>query len=149
VEAAVVTRGFFRRWAEYRQLIRFLAFLSFPVVDVQQLRAHDDLAWRMLAAGDASRAEWFEKLRTPSGESCCKASDCRRTEAEWRGDTQGWWANVDGNWRPIPADKVLKAPRTIDGFAYVCIGEGSRGDFKSVSSLPGVIYCFVPPDMGF
>jgi hypothetical protein len=33
----------------------------------RHLNAHDDLTWQMLAGGDASRAEWFEKLKTLSG----------------------------------------------------------------------------------
>jgi hypothetical protein len=137
---------------------RFFLLLTFAflVVDVGHSNAHDDLAWQMLADNDASRAEWFEKLKTSSGESCCNLSDCRQTQAEWRGDTDGWWAVVQGTWRPIPADKVLTSPRSIDGAAYICMGKDSRGDgqnsdanmSENVPSLLGAIYCFVPPDLG-
>jgi hypothetical protein len=128
----------------------------FLLAEATRLQAHDDLARRRLADGDASRAEWFETLKTPSGESCCNLSDCSQIPAEWRGDTEGWWVLVSGAWRPVPADKVLTYPRSIDGAAYLCMGSGSRGDApaglgsvsRSISSLLGVIYCFVPPDLG-
>jgi hypothetical protein len=137
---------------------RFVLVLAcaFLLVETRHLKAHDDLTWQMLAGGDASRAEWFEKLKTPSGESCCNLSDCRQTRAEWRGDTDGWWAIVNGTLRPIPADKVLTSPRSIDGTAYICMGKDSRGGSHDtdgnpsgdVSSLLGAIYCFVPPALG-
>jgi hypothetical protein len=124
--------------------------------EITHLKAHDDLALRLLADGDPSRAEWFETLKTPSGESCCNLSDCSQITAEWRGDTDGWWVLVLGAWRPVPADKVLTSPRSIDGAAYLCMGSGSRGDdpaelesaSRGVPSLLGAIYCFVPPDLG-
>jgi hypothetical protein len=139
---------------QVRRKHSFLLTLALALLPIEasQLHAHDDLAWRLLADGDESRAEWFERLKTPAGESCCTLRDCRRTTAEWRGDTEGWWILVNGWWRPVPADKVLKSPRSIDGGAYVCMGEDSRGDMRdtlgSPTSLPGQIYCFVPPDLG-
>ena len=137
------------------RLVLVLTFTSL-LVDVRYLNAHDDLAWQMLADNDASRAEWFEKLKTPSGGSCCNLSNCRQARAEWRGDTEGWWVLANGTWRPIPADKVLAAPQSIDGDAYVCMGKDSRGATHdsdgnvsgNVPSLLGAIYCFVPPDLG-
>jgi hypothetical protein len=125
------------------------------LIETGYLHAHDDLAWQMLAGGDASRAEWFETLRTPSGEPCCSLSDCRQTRAEWRGDTGGWWVLVGGAWRPVPADKVLTSPKSIDGAAYLCSGRDSRGNpdgdtsaSGNVTLVLGAIYCFVPPDLG-
>ena len=136
----------------------FLLALTLPFVLVggPPLHAHDDLALRMLAHGDASRAEWFETLRTPSGASCCSLSDCRSTPAEWRGDTEGWWALVDGAWRAVPADKIVTWPKSIDGAAYLCAGLDSRGEpsdgvgsrLGNIPPLLGAIYCFVPPDLG-
>jgi hypothetical protein len=142
-------------WNGPRRLVPVLT-LAFLLVAVRHLHAHDDLAWRMLADGDVSRAEWFETLKTPSGESCCSVSDCRKIRAVWRGDTEGWWANVNGTWRPIPAEKVLTSPRSIDGAAYICMGNDSPGSSPdrrdplrgNVPSLLGAIYCFVPPEPG-
>jgi hypothetical protein len=84
------------------------------------------------AAGD--RASWFHSLRQPqTGMSCCDVADCHATEADWRG--HGWWAKVDGEWEPVPGEKLLKKT-SIDGRAYVCSGPQH------------VIYCFVPPVLG-
>jgi hypothetical protein len=133
---------------------RFVILLTFAflAVEAKYLHAHDDLARQMLANGDRSRAEWFEKLKTPSGESCCNLNDCRQTRAEWRTETEGWWALVNGRWRPIPADKVLASPRSIDGAAYLCMGRelpyGHGSLTGNVTPLLGAIYCFVPPDLG-
>jgi hypothetical protein len=133
--------------------VRLVLVLTFALllIEAEQVHAHDDLTWRMLSSGDVSRAEWFETLRTPSGAPCCSLSDCRQTQAEWRGDTEGWWALVAGSWRPIPADKVLASPRSIDGAAYLCIAKGTHdgGDmFGRITTMLSPIYCFVPPDLG-
>jgi len=114
---------------------------------------HDTLAKQMMANGDSSRADWFKSLQTPHGVPCCDQADCRRATAEWRGSTNNWWVFVNGSWRPVPNDLVLKSPHSIDGDAYVCMGEDSLGDTRHAMSglvgpLPGQIYCFVPPDSG-
>lgn len=84
------------------------------------------------------RGSWFKSLKQPgSGFSCCDISDCRRTDAEWRGE--GWTAiskGAGGAWVVIPPDKVLDQPKSLDGDAYLC------------ESPNGRIYCFVPPDIG-
>jgi hypothetical protein len=96
-------------------------------------------------AATRSRGEWFKSLIQPGtgGAPCCDIADCKRTNAEWRKD--GWWAEVQGVWRPIPALSVLKSPRSIDGEAYVCSGDTTYSDRHSLEPR---IYCFVPPDMG-
>jgi hypothetical protein len=82
-------------------------------------------------AGD--RHSWFEGLKMPgTAISCCDISDCRRTDADWRGGQ--WWATVNGMWTPIPPAKEL-TKRSIDGDAYVCAGPNRT------------VYCFVRPDM--
>ena len=79
------------------------------------------------------RGAWFRGLKQPvTGASCCDISDCRRTEAEWKNGQ--WWADVQGEWTPIPQEKLLNKA-SIDGDAYVCSGFARR------------IYCFVPPTM--
>lgn len=115
--------------------------------------AHDALAMQMLANGDSSRADWFKSLQTPRGVPCCDQRDCHRATAEWRGSTESWWVFVNGGWRPVPNDVVLKSPHSIDGDAYICMGKDSIGDTRHAMSglvgpLPGQIYCFVPPDNG-
>ena len=97
------------------------------------------------------RAEWFRALKTPAGQSCCDLGDCRQVHAEWRSDTQGWWAAVNGKWRPVPAGKVLNSPPSIDGAAYLCVGtEAPVGSdvTQQVTTMLPPIFCFVPPDTG-
>jgi hypothetical protein len=79
------------------------------------------------------RGTWFKSLKQPiTGASCCDISDCKRADADWK-DGQ-WWADVQGQWTPIPKEKEL-TKTSIDGEAYVCSGYGRK------------IYCFVPPVM--
>lgn len=97
------------------------------------------------AATNRSRGDWFKSLMQPgtSDVSCCDISDCRRTVAEWQDGS--WWADVQGTWRPIPAESVLVSPKSIDGDAYVCSGEASRADRHFIEPK---IYCFIPPLLG-
>lgn len=108
----------------------------------------------LLASSSAfasERGDWFSSLKIPAtGGSCCDVSDCHQTEAEFRG--KAWWAKVEGLWTEIPREKVLVNPKTLDGEAYVCnsasrAGSGT-GSTTSQPSAP-IIYCFVPPTMGF
>ncbi|HVV94718.1 MAG TPA: hypothetical protein VHD15_15000 [Hyphomicrobiales bacterium] len=86
------------------------------------------------AHAEGDRASWFHSLRQPAtGMSCCDIADCHATQADWR--QGGWWAKVDGEWEPVPGEKLLKKT-SIDGQAYVCSGPEH------------VIYCFVPPVLG-
>ena len=86
------------------------------------------------SAGHAEdRGSWFKSLKQPlTGASCCDISDCRRAEADWKAGQ--WWADVQGEWTPIPKEKELKKS-SIDGDAYVCSGYGRK------------IFCFIPPTM--
>lgn len=93
------------------------------------------------AAAQQDRGSWFKSLRQPvTGASCCDISDCRQADAKWINKAPSkdwqWWAEVQGEWIPIPPEKVLKK-RSIDGEAYVCSGYDRR------------IYCFVPPNMDY
>lgn len=94
-------------------------------------------------AGEPNRGAWFKSLLMPGTKtSCCDVSDCKRTEAKWIGE--GWLANVQGHWRPIPKEKVLINPKSLDGDAYVC----SAPMVPSVAAN-ATIFCFIPPDMGY
>lgn len=104
-----------------------LRLLCVAVLGVQALAI-------MPASAEEDRAAWFKSLRQPvTGHSCCDISDCRRTDADWRGGQ--WWAVVGGEWTPIPPDKELEK-QSIDGDAYVCSSPSRR------------IYCFVRPTLG-
>jgi len=103
-------------------------------------------------AEDSARSRWFKSLLMPqTGNSCCDVSDCHQTRAEWRAGQ--WWALVEGKMAPIPPERVLSTPRSIDGEAYVCNGAGYSGE--GAASGPTTmqphdppIYCFVPPNLG-
>jgi len=91
------------------------------------------LAIAATSAHSEDRGSWFKSLRQPvTGASCCDIADCRQTKADWQKGQ--WWADVQGEWTPIPKEKEL-AKTSIDGEAYVCSGYDRR------------IYCFVPPIM--
>lgn len=85
--------------------------------------------------GNPEYSQWMRSLVRPdTGTSCCNFQDCRPTEADFR-DGQ-WWADVLGEWRPIPPEKVVKDPPSIDGEAWVC-------------AMNRTIFCFIPPAMGY
>lgn len=85
------------------------------------------------SAQSEDRGAWFKSLKQPkTGYSCCDISDCKRTDADWRGGQ--WWAMVKGEWTPIPPEKELDK-LSIDGDAYVCSSPTRR------------IYCFVKPNL--
>ncbi len=81
-----------------------------------------------------SVGQWLETLSQPTtGVSCCDISDCKATSAEWKAGQ--WWADVQGEKTPIPAEKVIVKTPSPTGEAFVCAGYARR------------IYCFVPPLM--
>jgi hypothetical protein len=108
----------------------------------------------------SERKAWFESLKPDDGGgSCCALGDCHRTEAVWRKKTNGWWAVVNGEWRPVPPSRVITKQQSIDGDAYVCNGEDHPDGISYYESScncivhtppsKGVIYCFVPPSTSF
>lgn len=110
---------------------------------------------------DPARAAFFHGLKQPGTDiSCCDISDCRKTRAEWKAG--GWRAEVlmpDGSkaWTAIPPSKVLLKPPSIDGEAYLCQSKGNvagpaysdSGGLTQRSASDPIIYCFIPPVMGF
>jgi hypothetical protein len=100
---------------------------------------------------------FFKSLRRPDGQgSCCSLDDCRQTEAKLRDGR--WFAIVEGKWREVPPEKVLTAPLSIDGEAYICHGDSWPGGTMftpypggAVYTPPydGAIFCFIPPIPGY
>ena len=91
--------------------------------------------------------DFYHGLKQPdTGIGCCDISDCRAIkDYEIRGDQ--WWALADTIrhgpiWIPIPPNKILaprERPPGIDpDEAILCAGLSS-----------GIIFCFLPPEMGF
>lgn len=82
---------------------------------------------------DPSLAPWFQGLRQPgTGVSCCSMADCRATD--YRPGADGYEALIEGEWMPVPPDRVLHRVDNPIGRAVVCYVPG-RG-----------ILCFVTPD---
>lgn len=101
---------------------------------VSTCHAHDAAAMT-----DQKRNDWFTSLKTPNGSSCCNLTDCKQSEARQLPD-QSWEAKIGDKWWPIPPEKVLKNPKSIDGEAYLC--------HSNYLASP-IIYCFVPPIPGY
>ena len=86
--------------------------------------------------GAQDRGAWFKSLRSPAtGQSCCDLADCKRTEADWKGE--GWVAHYpDGEPVQVPNAIILDKP-SIDGEAYLCSHPQSKK-----------LFCFIRPDIG-
>jgi hypothetical protein len=68
---------------------------------------------------DPAMAPWFNSLRQPgSGISCCSIADCRPVDYRTVGDH--YEAYIEGEWRPVPPDKVLTRADNPTGRAVVC-----------------------------
>lgn len=131
--------------------------LAFLLTVLTPAHAHD-----MAATTDPQRGAWFESLKQPkSGTSCCNLTDCHQTQARQLLDHSWQAVMVDGmgsRWVDIPPDKVVTKPLSVDGEAYLCHSDGSKGGWTSSmygtgrffeAPSAGLIYCFVPPIPGF
>jgi hypothetical protein len=72
---------------------------------------------------DMSLAPWFQGLKQPgTGMSCCSIADCRQTDFRVAGSH--YEAMIEGEWRPIPPDKILPGTDNPTGHAVVCYAPG-------------------------
>lgn len=125
-------------------------FLAFMVMTATNAHAAG-------AYSDTPTSEWFKSLniRVPGSRevvSCCDQSDCKPTQADWRGDA--WWAEsriFPGEWVTIPANRVLTEPNPLMN-AVICEAVGGRTEF-GVRTVPSgkvdYLYCFEPPPQGY
>lgn len=92
-------------------------------------------------AAAQDRGAWFKSLMQPDNPqgSCCDVADCHEVKADYRAGQ--WWAETktQAPFTAVPPAKVLKNKHSIDGAAYLCNSQ----------VMPNIIYCFVPPNMGF
>ena len=74
----------------------------------------------------------------PGQGSCCNLMDCRPTQSRMVGDH--YEVKVDGEWMPVPKDKInnVVAP---DGGAHVC---APRQEGRN----RGVLFCVILPSEG-
>jgi len=103
-----------------RQLRRWVAFAA----------ARGLLPWLILLASPPSRAApppdadpalapWFNSLKQPdSGISCCSIADCR--PVDYRVVGNHYEAYIEGQWLPVPPEKVLTRADNPTGRAVVC-----------------------------
>ena len=62
---------------------------------------------------------WFQSLTQPgTGIPCCSVSDCHETDFRINGDHYEAW--VDGQWRVVPPEAVLKRTDNPTGRAVAC-----------------------------
>jgi hypothetical protein len=79
--------------------------------------------------------EWFRQLQTPGSGRCCDEADGTGVEAiDWDTKDGHYRVRVDGEWHPVPDDKVVTEPNRI-GKAVVWVYRGSVGT---------VVRCFMP-----
>ncbi|HWB52244.1 MAG TPA: hypothetical protein VG651_24265 [Stellaceae bacterium] len=80
---------------------------------------------------DPALHDWYQSLKMPGTPfSCCSIADCRPTD--YRMGPNGYEALLDGQWVPVPQEKVLVGYSNPVGRAVVC------------RSANGAILCFVP-----
>lgn len=97
-----------------------IGFVVGVVIDVTTAHAHD---------GNMPLDAWYRSLTTPTGTSCCSEHDCAPVEAKIDGDH--WSIQIDGVWRPVPPEVILKRENP-DGRPIACV---FRGDLR----------CFILP----
>jgi hypothetical protein len=88
---------------------------------------------------DKWHQNFYSKLKRNDGQgSCCNLMDCRPTQSRMVGDH--YEVKVDGEWVPVPNDKInnVVAP---DGGAHVCAP-------RQVSPNKGVLFCVILPSEG-
>jgi hypothetical protein len=116
--------------------LALLLLASFGIVSASAQDRPGDFGFRHHANHD-----WYRDLHQPvTGYSCCNGQsaddpngDCRPTRAVLMPDGH-WRAIVDGEWRDIPPEVVLKNLGAQDKdpiHAHVCAGRS------------GTIYCFI------
>jgi hypothetical protein len=126
-----------RRRSDLPVLFGLLVALGVVWLALQSARAQDG----MHGVGHAENHEWYSKLQSPMGYSCCNAmtaagdGDCRPVRAFY--DGENWKALVDGKWESVPANVILPDKLNKDPLhAHAC---RSRG---------GMWYCFLRGQAG-
>lgn len=73
---------------------------------------------------DDQTLQWFKGLRNQNGFSCCDGTDGTKLEdPDWRMTDDGFEVKLEGEWRAVPPEAVLKASNRV-GYAMVWIWNG-------------------------
>ena len=68
---------------------------------------------------DPALSPWYNSLRQPgTGALCCSIADCRPTE--YRITSGRYEALVEGIWREVPPDRIVRREDNPTGRAVVC-----------------------------
>ena len=108
--------------------------------------AHDTQSMQMAKEGDPSRDNWYKSLRDNHyGTPCCDLSDGHQISLDSvRQDGEQWFVNLPAvGWVPVPADRVVRKPLSIDGQPYLFMAPGP------IPESPNGIRCFIPPIPGY
>lgn len=96
---------------------------------------HDMAAWT-----DPARDDWYRSLKDQNNVSCCDLTDGSQINPEkvrQRGAV--WFVDIGKGFVPVPPERVIKAPVSIDGMPYIFMMMTPTVD------SPNGIRCFVPP----
>lgn len=99
--------------------------------------AHD-----LAAMSDPARDQWFRSLKVPErNTSCCDLRDGAAISPDRvRQEKDGSWSvDLGGGFIPVPPDRVVTNPPSIDGMPYVFMMGTATAD------SPNRIRCLVPP----
>lgn len=99
-------------------------------------RAHDLAAW-----SDPVRDDWYRSLKVPGrSTSCCDLTDAARIDPDKvRQERDGSWSvDLGSGFVPVPPERVVRYPPSIDGLPYVFLMNAPTID------SPNRIRCFVP-----
>lgn len=114
-----------------------LAVVVALILDASTAFSHDVAAW-----SDPARDDWYRSLKVPGEKtSCCNMRDGAQIDPDKViQDTFGqWYVDLGSGYVPVPPDRVVTEPRSIDGMPYV---------FKMMQGMPDSpdgIRCFIPP----
>ena len=97
----------------------FLTALALILLAVVPLAAHEE----------GSYADYYARLRTPTGSSCCGGRDCAPADA--RVGPRSWEVKRGDRWVEVPLGIIIQHAANPTGFATLCVRDG-------------MMVCFVP-----
>ena len=71
---------------------------------------------------DPALATWFRSLKPPNGAACCDVADCRRASS--RMTPIGYEVMIDGQWTPVPWERVLWRRQSYRRSCSLCSTDG-------------------------
>ena len=85
----------------------------------------------------AGAHEWYSRLRSPAGVSCCNEQDCRPVTCRLDPKTEREEIKANGMWYAVEHDKVLPLS-SPDGGAHACWGNPQGKPTFLCIILPGM-----------